>query len=264
MNSPFGIFDSGIGGLTVLKELKRRLPGEKFIYFGDTGRVPYGNKGRQTVTRYSVEIANFLLINHNIKVLVVACNTASSLAVEALKRLYRIPVFEVVVPAVKRAVQETRNGKIGVIGTSSTVRSNTYRRMIKAHNSEMRVYQKACPLFVPIVEEGWVGHFVTDEIVRHYLTPLKKKGVDTLILGCTHYPFMRDKIESFLGQRVKIVDSASNVAREVERYGRKKGLSRAEAGEDVLYLVTDDPAKFREHGERLLGERPRDVRKVTF
>lgn len=248
----------------MLRELKTRLPGVKFIYFGDTGRVPYGNKGRQTVTRYSVEIANFLLMNYDIKALVVACNTASSLAVFGLKKLYRIPVFEVVVPAVKKAVQETKNGKIGVIGTSSTVRSNTYRRMIKAHDREMRVYQKACPLFVPLVEEGWVGHSVTDEIVWEYLTPLKRKGIDTLILGCTHYPFMREKIESFLGRGVKIIDSASNVAREVERYSRKKGQIRPHVRGNVLYLVTDDPAKFREHGERLLGERPRDVRKVTF
>lgn len=259
MERPVGIFDSGIGGLTVLAELKRLLPGEKYLYFGDTGRVPYGNKGQQTVTRYSIEIANHLLMHYDIKALVVACNTASSLALLGLKRLYRIPVFEVVSPAVLRATRETKNGKIGVIGTSSTIRSNAYKRMIKAVGREFKVYQKACPLFVPIVEEGWVDHPVTEHVIFEYLSGLKRSRVDTLILACTHYPFMQARIQSFLGDGITIVDSAVNVALELREYLDSQNLIGPRKRGDVLYLVTDDPEKFKEHGERLLGEIPKKV-----
>lgn len=264
MDRPIGIFDSGIGGLTVLRELRRIISGENYLYFGDTGRVPYGNKGKHTVTRYSVEIANYMLMNYDIKALVVACNTASSLAVDGLNQLYRIPVFEVVSPAVVKAARETKNGKIGVIGTSSTIRSNTYKRMIKAQNSKIKIYQKACPLFVPLVEEGWVDHPVTGDIVIEYLSHLKRSGVDTLILACTHYPFMRGRIETYLGEHVAIIDSAVNVAIEVEKYLRSEGLTRSGRGGDIAYLVTDDPEKFKEHGERLLGEKLSNVAQVTL
>jgi glutamate racemase len=264
MDRPVGIFDSGIGGLTVLSELRRFIAGEKYLYFGDTARVPYGNKGKHTVTRYSVEITNYLIMNYDIKALVVACNTASSLAVNGLKKLYRIPVFEVVSPAVIRAVSETKNGKIGVIGTSSTIRSNTYKRMIKTQNKNIKVYQKACPLFVPLVEEGWVDHPVTEKIVHEYLSLLKRNRIDTLILGCTHYPFMRSRVETYMGDKVMIIDSAINVAIEAEKFLRSEGLFRNGKRGDITYLVTDDPEKFKEHGERLLGERPRDVMQVTL
>ncbi|NIO16019.1 MAG: glutamate racemase [Deltaproteobacteria bacterium] len=264
MERPVGIFDSGIGGLTVLRELRDSISGEQYLYFGDTGRVPYGNKGKLTVTRYSVEIANYLLMNHDIKALVVACNTASSLAVEGLQKLYRIPVFEVVSPAVAKAVAETKNGRIGVIGTSSTIRSNTYKRMIRSQNKHIKVFQKACPLFVPLVEEGWVDHPVTEMVVLEYLSFLKKNRVDTLILGCTHYPFIRSRVEAYLGEGVTIIDSAMNVVIEVEKYLRSHDLVRIGKKKDIRYLVTDDPDKFREHGERLLGERPIDVVQVTL
>ncbi len=264
MDRPVGIFDSGIGGLTVLKELRRILPGERYLYFGDTGRVPYGNKGKLTVKRYSVEIANYLLMNYDIKALVVACNTASSVALEGLKKLYRISVFDVVSPAVLKAIGETKNGNIGVIGTDSTVRSNTYKKLIKAHNRDIRVYQKACPLFVPIVEEGWVDHEITEKIIFEYLSTLKKNRVDTLILGCTHYPFMRGRIQSFLGDKVTIIDSAVNVAIEVNKYLGSANLLRPEKEGDICYLVTDDPESFKERGEQLLGRRPENVHQVTL
>lgn len=264
MERPVGIFDSGIGGLTVLLALKEHLGSEKYIYFGDTARVPYGNKGKRTVTRYSIEIANFLLMRYDIKALVMACNTASSIAFESLKKLYRIPVFDVVTPAVQRAASMTNNGKVGVIGTSSTIRSNSYRKKLKAIDGELRVYQRACPLFVPLVEEGWIDHPVTSEIVREYLSPLKRKGVDTLILGCTHYPFLKRSIGAYMGDGVAVIDSATSVALDVKRSFDSKGISSSQSSKKSVYLVTDDPVKFREHGKKLLGKFPQAVHEVAL
>ncbi len=264
MESPIGIFDSGIGGLTVLKEQRNRMPGEHYVYFGDTGRVPYGNKGKQTVTRYSIEITNHLLINYRIKALIVACNTASSLSVETLKNLYRIPIFEVVNPAVRKALETTKNGKIGVIGTSSTIRSGTYERVITSLDKGVEVFQHSCPLFVPIVEEGWLGHVAAEMVVAEYLESLKRKGIDTLILGCTHYPFLKEMIGAYMGEGVAIVDSATNVALEVEDYLIKNSLASGRKRGDVKYVVTDDGETFKEHGYRLLGETIQNVEEVAL
>ncbi len=264
MKRPVGIFDSGIGGLTVLGEQKKRMPGEDYIYFGDTGRVPYGNKGKHTVTRYSIEIANYLLINHDIKALIVACNTASSLAVDTLKKLYKIPVFEVVTPASRRALEITKNGRIGVIGTSSTVRSGTYRRKIESIDGSAFVVERACPLFVPLVEEGWLSHVASKMIVEEYLAPLKEEGIDTLILGCTHYPFLKERIQECMGGEVSIVDSATNVAIEVERFLRKNGLVAQHTEGTLRYIVTDDGGSFLEHGVKLLGKMEGSVMEVTL
>ncbi len=264
MKRPVGIFDSGIGGLTVLGEQKKRLPGEDYIYFGDTGRVPYGNKGKTTVTRYSIEIANYLLINHDIKALIVACNTASSLAVDTLKKLYKIPVFEVITPASRRALENTKNGRIGVIGTSSTVRSGTYREKIESLDGTASVLEKACPLFVPLVEEGWLSHTASRMIVEEYLEPLKEEDIDTLILGCTHYPFLIGMIQECMGGDVSIVDSATHVAIEVEHYLRENGLVTPEREGTLKYIVTDDGGSFMEHGVKLLGKMEGSVMEVTL
>ncbi len=264
MSGPVGIFDSGVGGLTVLVELRKRLPGEDFIYFGDTGRVPYGIKGKETVTRYSIEIANYLLVNRDIKALVIACNTSSALAFEDLKKIYRIPLFEVVVPAVRRAAKTTVTGKIGVIGTRSTIQSGAYRKRLKELNGNLKVFQKACPLFVPLVEEGWVKHKITGMVVEEYLKGLKKRGIDTLILGCTHYPFLRDVLREFMGPEVSIVDSATAVAEEVKSELVNLGMARRGGKGMVEYLVTDDPLKFSEFAEKMLGEKVGNVRRVVL
>lgn len=247
-----GIFDSGVGGLTVLRAIAEALPSARLIYFGDTARLPYGDKSSSTIIRYSLENAQFL-VNHRIDLLVVACNTASSCALEALRECYPLPILGVIEPGARQAVQTTRNGRIGVLGTKRTVGSGAYEKAIKRFIPQAYVVSAACPLLVPLVEEGFVDHFATRLILRDYLAPLKLEGIDTLVLGCTHYPLLRALIAEEMGKDVRIVDSATTCAAEVKALV-SEDFSSLNPGE-CIYYASDDPMKFKEMGERLL-DRP--------
>ncbi len=206
-DKPIGIFDSGIGGLTVLKEIQRELPLEDLIYLGDTARVPYGTRSPETVTRYSFENTGFL-VSHGIKLLVVACNTASSISLEAIKAAFSVPVIGVIEPGARAAVRATRNKRIGVIGTEATIKSGSYQRAIRAINSGVRTITTPCPLFVPLVEEGWLNEEVTYLVAKKYLSHLIEEDIDTLVLGCTHYPLLKIPIERVMGDGMTLIDSA--------------------------------------------------------
>jgi glutamate racemase len=259
-----GIFDSGVGGLTVLREIIRVLPQEDTIYFGDTARVPYGTKSPETVARYAAEITSFL-VHRDIKLLVVACNTASAVALSSLKRAFPIPVVGVIEPGARRAVDLTRSGCIGVIGTAATIRSSAYTRAIKRLKPDACVLTRACPLFVPLAEEGWTANEVARLTAKNYLLELRESGVDTLVLGCTHYPLLKPIIAEVMGAGVTLVDSAEETARTVADILEKKKLLRpvAEKG-NHHYFVSDVPAGFIRVGNRFLGDRLGDVYQVNL
>lgn len=258
-----GIFDSGVGGLTVLREIFKVLPQEDTIYFGDTARVPYGTKSPGTVARYAHEITSFL-VKRNIKLLVVACNTASAVALNGLKRQFPIPVVGVIEPGARRAVEVSRCGRIGVIGTAGTIKSSAYSRAIKRLNPNAEVLTRACPLFVPLAEEGWTDNQVARLTAQTYLQELREAGVDTLVLGCTHYPLLKPIIAETMGPDVTLVDSAEETARTVAEILAKKKLLRplSEKG-NHHYYVSDIPASFIRVGNRFLGERLEDVYQVS-
>lgn len=214
-DAPIGVFDSGVGGLTVMREIIRQIPNEKIIYFGDTARVPYGSKSKETVTRYSKQIVRFLR-TFQVKTIVVACNTASACALDALENDIDIPIIDVVKPGARAAWEATRNGRIGVIGTEATIGSQIYTKYIQNLNKDITIYGKACPLFVPLVEEGLLEDPVTDEIARRYLTELIDTGIDTLILGCTHYPLIRSTLGRIMGEGVRLVNPAYETAKRLK------------------------------------------------
>lgn len=249
---PIGIFDSGVGGLTVFSEVEKALPREEIIYFGDTARVPYGTKSKETVTKFSVENVEFLM-KHNVKLVLVACNTASSLSLNFLKRCFRVPIIGVIEPGARNAVNSTRNNRVGVIGTNATIISGAYEKTIKKINGRIAIYSQSCPLFVPLVEEGWTGNKVTYEVVSIYLKGLKNKGVDTLILGCTHYPLLKDVIKKFMGSEVVLVDSAREVAKEARSILDASGLLNENPGRKKhKFFVSDEPGPFIRLSERFL------------
>lgn len=255
MNSekPIGIFDSGIGGLTVVKSLREMLPNETFCYFGDTARVPYGTKSAETIKRYSVEITRFLK-SHDVKMIVVACNTVSSVALPPIREQFDGPVLGVVEPGVRAAIQATRSGRIGIIGTKSTIQSGTYQKHLLEKNPSLHISAQACPLFVPIVEEGWENEPITVDIARHYLSPFIEEELDTVILGCTHYPLMAQVIQRVMGAPVKLVSSADEVAREVkETLTSMNGLTDRKRVKDLFY-ASDDIAGFKRLYERIFGD----------
>lgn len=259
-----GVFDSGVGGLTVLREIMQALPQEDTLYFGDTARVPYGTKSPETVTRYASEIASFLF-KRDIKLLVVACNTASAVALPTLKRILSIPVVGVIEPGAHRAVEISRSGKIGVIGTAGTIRSSAYTRAIKRLNPEAEVLTRACPLFVPLAEEGWVYNQVARLTAESYLHELKQLSVDTLVLGCTHYPLLKKIIGEVMGSDVTLVDSAEETARTVVSILTNKGLLRPKSEKgNHSYYVSDIPAGFIRVGNRFLGGKLEDVFQVSL
>ncbi len=264
MKHPIGIFDSGVGGLTVFHELMRRLPAENLIYLGDTARVPYGIKSADTVTRYALEITHFLM-EQEIKLLVVACNTVSSVALSALQEHFPIPVVGVLVPGARAAVRDSRARKVGVIGTESTIGSNAYVRAIHDLDPDVEVFTRACPLFVPLAEEGWGDHPLTVSIVREYLKDFQGTGIDTLVLGCTHYPILRSAIGSVMGKGVRLVDSATETVREVQGLLASRGVLNLEPGSSKRrYYVTDSPKRFRKVGERFLEQSLSEVEQVTL
>ncbi|MBI5656567.1 MAG: glutamate racemase [Geobacter sp.] len=259
-----GVFDSGVGGLTVLKEIVRALPQEDTVYLGDTARVPYGTKSPETVVRYSHQIAEFL-VSRDIKLLVVACNTASAVALDSLKESFSIPIVGVIEPGARRAVAVTRSGKVAVIGTEGTVKSSAYTKAIKRLAPEVQVVSRACPLFVPLAEEGWVDNEVARLTARTYLQGLTDEGIDTLVLGCTHYPLLKPVIAEVMGPSVTLVDSAEETARTIAEILSESSLLRpaAEQG-NHHYFVTDIPAGFIRVGNRFLGGRLGDVYQVSL
>jgi glutamate racemase len=258
-----GVFDSGVGGLTVARELIRELPSEDIVYFGDTARVPYGIKSRETVIRFSTENILFLL-KHNVKLICVACNTASSVALPVLKNNFKVPMIGVIGPGAKEAVYATRNKRIGVIGTKGTIKSRTYELEIKQLDPAIKVTAVSCPLFVPFAEEGWLSGPVVEEVARKYLAPLVKARVDTVILGCTHYPLLRSVIKKVMGEKVTLIDSAKQVAIEVKNILDSEGeLNKSRRGKQEFY-VSDNPEWFKGLAQRFLGKSIVGVRKASL
>lgn len=255
---PIGIFDSGVGGLTVVDQVVKRLPGESIIYFGDTARVPYGPKSPETVQRYSREAAAFLLSQH-VKAIVVACNTATAHAAAMLRETLPVPVIGVIEPGATAAVNATRSKRVGVIGTAGTIASGAYDLAVRARLPDARIYAQPCPLFVPIVEEGWAKHEAARLIATEYLTPIREQDIDVLVLGCTHYPLLRNLIGDIMGPGVKLVDSAEQTAIELQRVLVQNDLcSRSRAGVH-RFAASDSPLRFRHVARHFLGEVVQDV-----
>ncbi len=251
-DAPIGIFDSGVGGLTVVKAIRQWLPQETLCYFGDTARVPYGTKSADTIKRYSVEITRFLK-SHDVKMIVVACNTVSSVALDPIRETFSGPVIGVVEPGVRAAIQATKTGRVGLIGTRSTVQSGTYQRRLLEANPSLHVAAQACPLFVPLVEEGWEDDPLTRQAAEHYLGGLKRQNLDVLILGCTHYPLISRVIQEVMGEAVALVSSADEAAREVaDTLKNLKMLAEKKTFKDLFY-ASDDIGGFQRLYERIFG-----------
>lgn len=259
---PIGVFDSGIGGLTVVKRLMSVLPKESIVYFGDTARVPYGSKSNETVIEYSIQNTKFLL-QKGVKAVVVACNTASSIALDELKKNFDIPVIGMIMPGAQMAVEDTRNKKIGVIGTRATISNKAYSKAIKEIDPDIEVFEKACPLFVPLAEEGWTHHKATYEIAEEYLKELREKEIDTLVLGCTHYPILADVIQEVVGRDVKLIDSGIASSEVVSSELRRIGLETNSAVPgNASFYVSDIPTTFKQVAELFLGKEITEVIKV--
>lgn len=256
-----GIFDSGIGGLSVLKEINRILPDESIIYLGDTARVPYGDKSEQLIIQHALK-GTEIISRFEIKALVIACNTASSYSLPTLKKKFNFPIIGVIKPAVKAALQVSRNRKIAVIGTEATIGSGVYHRNLKQLDSNIEVISKPCPLFVALVEEGWVDGEITEKIIGRYLSELLEENVDTIILGCTHYPFLKNTILRYIGNNVILVDSGIEVALGLKQLLVENGLLTDKKQESIKYLVTDNPERFKTVGTRLLGRDIKDVERI--
>jgi glutamate racemase len=260
--SSIGVFDSGIGGLSVVKRISAYLPCEDIIYFGDTARVPYGTKSNETVIEYAKQDAQFL-IKRNVKLIIVACNTVSSVAIDILRKTYKIPIIGMIEPGSAMAAQITKNKKIGVIGTNTTINNKAYSKELLKIDPTLEVYEKACPLFVPLAEEGWINHKATTLIAKEYLTELKEKGIDTLILGCTHYPLLADIIQKVMGNKVTLIDSGQAATKVVDNYLAGRGLKTPINQEGRHeYYVSDLPEKFKNVAEMFLGKKINNIYKV--
>ncbi|MBX2974790.1 MAG: glutamate racemase [Ignavibacteriaceae bacterium] len=263
-NKPIGVFDSGIGGLTVVRQLISVLPNEDIIYFGDTARVPYGSKSNATVIEYSIQNAKFLL-EHKVKAIVVACNTASSVALPALEERFNVPIIGVIIPGANHAVKSTQNKKIGIIGTRATITNKAYSTQIKTLGDDVEVFETACPLFVPLAEEGWINHDATILVAKEYLGELKSQNIDTLVLGCTHYPILSEVIKKVIGENVELIDSGVATADEVKMELEKLGLiNKSNAKGSYKFYVSDVPAKFKEVAELFMGREVINVEKVEL
>ncbi len=264
--APVGVFDSGVGGLTVAREIMRQLPEERLVYFGDTARVPYGSKSQGTILRFVRQIVRFLETKQ-VKAIVVACNTASAYALDTIEKEIQLPIIGVVKPGAKTAAEVSRNGRIGVIATDATIGSGLYPRFIQSINPALQVFGKACPLFVPLVEEGMTHDFVTEEMARRYLKELQEKDIDTLILGCTHYPLLRSLIRGIMGEGVQLVNPAYETALELRRLLEKKGIlaDRApEGAEKYQYYVSDGAEKFQMFANSILPHQIRTTQVVDI
>jgi len=258
-----GIFDSGVGGLTVLKALLQVLPGEQLFYLGDTARVPYGTKSPGTVLRYAQEAAEFL-VQQRVKMLVVACNTASAVAVDVLEQRFSLPVVGVIEPGACKAASVTKNRRVGVIGTEGTIRSGAYSRAIRAVDAEIEVFAAPCPLFVPLAEEGWAEHEVATLAAREYLAPLVAQNIDTLVLGCTHYPLLKKTLQRVLGPQVQLIDSAEETARLVAGLLGERNALRSSEVFPPRYFVTDESTRFKRVGGAFVGAELHDVTQIDL
>ncbi len=260
---PIGVFDSGVGGLTVACEIARQLPKENIVYFGDTARVPYGSKSKDTIIRFSEQIIRFLAKKH-VKAIVIACNTASALALETVRDQFDIPILGVVIPGARAAVAATKNLKVGVIGTEATVRSKMYTKNIQKMNPKVEVIEKACPLFVPLVEEGFREHHITDEAIHYYLESMKDTRIDAMILGCTHYPLLRTKIQQYVGENIQIVNPAYETAMELKELLTCQGIAntgKEQSCSKYEFYVSDAAEKFRDFANSVM---PFDVPKTNI
>jgi glutamate racemase len=261
-SKPIGVFDSGIGGLTVVRALTHHLPHENIVYFGDTARVPYGPKSPQVVREYSVQDTEFLM-THDVKMIVVACNTVSSVALDLVMKRAGVPVVGVILPGAKAAVAATKNRRVGVIGTMGTIASNAYVNAIRLMDASVTVMSQACPLFVPLAEEGWTEHQATELIAKEYLFPMKREKIDTLVLGCTHYPILAGVISGVLGDGVSLIDSGEAAASEVgEILDAQELRNPSGAKPHIQFFVSDIPHKFAEVGERFLGHKLGRIRRA--
>ncbi len=255
LNRPIGVFDSGMGGLTAVKQLIKFLPKEDIVYLGDTARVPYGNKSKKTVIKFSIQNTQYLL-KFKVKLIIMACNTSSSLALNTLRKRFKIPIIGVIEPGVKKALESTRNKRIGVIGTNATIDSNAFQNRIIKTDPSVKVFAQSCPLFVPLVEEGWLREGITLDIIKKYLTPLKNRAIDTLILGCTHYPLLKSSIRKVMGPRVKLVDYAKQLALSVKQLMDKNCIASDKNRKGKLKIfLTDKPYKFETIAEEFLGRK---------
>ena len=265
-NRAIGVFDSGLGGLTVFKEIIEQLPNESAIYFGDSGRAPYGTKSRETVIKYTLQDIRFLM-NHDIKMMVIACNTMSAHSYEFVKKSLDIPIIEVIGAGAATAVVETKNKKLGIIGTSATINSGAYQKAINRLDHNIEIIQRACPLFVPLVEEGqeWWENDIALRIAQEYLNPLKETGVDTLVLGCTHYPLLQKTISKVMGENVKLVSSATEVARVVKKTILDNNMQRDTRHKAVYrYYTSDSVEKFEPLCSAILGRNVNSAEKVDI
>tara|TARA_Y100000590_G_scaffold464430_1_gene633860 strand:- start:968 stop:1771 length:804 start_codon:yes stop_codon:yes gene_type:complete len=249
---PIGIFDSGLGGLRLLTDLKMQFPYESFIYLGDTAHLPYGSKSQKTIQQYSEKIVTFL-ISKNVKMIIIACNTASSLASEHIKQLFNIPIIEVVTPCIQKAVKLTNNNRVGVIGTNATIQSTIYSQYIKKINNKILVFEKACPLLVPIIEEGVQNKMILDELFNEYFHELLEFNIDTLILGCTHYSIIEKHIFSFFNNEIKLITSSNSINFLVEKTLLMDNMKNCTKGYDDMYFVTDLSSTFKEQAKILLA-----------
>lgn len=260
---PIGVFDSGIGGLTVVRALTHHLPHENIIYFGDTARVPYGPKSSQVVREYAAQDTDVLL-EHNVKMIVIACNTVSAVALDVVQKRAKVPVIGVIIPGADAAVRASEKKRVGIIGTLGTINSNAYTNAIRQMDPGVQVFAQACPLFVPLAEEGWTDHQATELIAKEYLFPLTLEKIDTLILGCTHYPLLTDIISKVLHNAVRLIDSGEATARAVAFLLDERGLRNAsELQPNLQFYVSDVPHKFSEVGERFLGQKLGRVHRVA-
>ena len=254
-SAPIGVFDSGVGGLTVAREIMRNLPNEHIVYFGDTARVPYGSKSKDTIIRYCRQIIRFLQ-TQNVKAIVIACNTASALALDTVEKEFDIPIIGVIKSGARTAAATTVNKKVGVIGTESTINSQMYNQFLGELDPEITVFGKACPLFCPLVEEGWLKDPVTEEVARRYLRELLEEGIDSLIMGCTHYPLLRSLLRGIVGDQVNLVNPAYETAKELESLLQERGIAnqgtKAPVKEPYRFYVSDLADKFKHFANSIL------------
>jgi glutamate racemase len=260
---PIGVFDSGIGGLTVVREFFRQLPDEEIVYFGDTARVPYGTKSEETIQKFALQDAQFL-VEQGVKLIVAACNTVSSTSLDLLREQIDLPIEGVIEPGARAAVKATKEGRVGIIGTDSTISSRAYEKAIRALDNRIQIFARSCPLFVPLAEEGWVDDAVTAQVAERYLFPLKSCRIDTLVLGCTHYPLLRELIQRAMGEGVILIDSARATASSVKDILERENLARPPSSSvRHHFFVTDMPRRFLEVGERFLQSPLADVVRVN-
>ncbi len=262
-NRPIGVFDSGVGGLTVVKEIMKVLPNEDIIYFGDTARVPYGTKSPETVTKYAIQDIKFLL-TYDIKAIVIACNTASATSLETVKQEFGIPIIGVVNPGAKSAVKNTKNKRIGIIGTQGTISSCAYQSAVKSLDNDIQIFGTACSLFVPLVEEGWLNNEVVKKTAQTYLKEMKDKDIDTLILGCTHYPLLIDVIADTMGDKVTLINPALETANELYQVLSYNDLIKCGEVPSYKYFLSDISTKFETIANNCLNKKVGFIEKVDI